>query len=91
MPTKIQWIPISKEAYFCLFFSLEKLLHAYSTYTNPAGDDGLSSTPQSLTEWGIDGASEPILKYYKYKSNINDRDWISEYYIAKYICGEDDK
>lgn len=46
-----KWEPISQEEYHTIY---NDTLSVYSTYTNPYGDDGLSSQPQLFTTWGND-------------------------------------
>lgn len=51
--------PISEELYWKIFRSKPiSEWHVSSTYTNPRGDDGLSSRPQIFTGWFVkDGIS----------------------------------
>ena len=36
-------------------------LGVFSSYSNPTGDDGLSSQPQMMTEYGLPGADAPLM------------------------------
>lgn len=46
-----KWEPCSKEEYHKIY---NDKLGVYSSYTNPDGNDGLSSQPQLFTTWGDD-------------------------------------
>lgn len=46
-----RWSAITAEEYHAIY---KNWLNVYSSYTNPDGEDGLTSTPQMLTTWGDD-------------------------------------
>jgi len=46
-----KWEPITQEEFHEIY---KRKLNVYSGYTNPDGDDGLSSQPQLYITWGND-------------------------------------
>lgn len=77
-----KWQKITVEEYRSIY---NDKLKPYSSYTNPDGNDGLSSQPQMLTTWGDDEKEiiKSIARREKtYPSEQHEVPWEYSYYKA---------
>jgi len=66
-------------------------LSVYSSYTNPDGEDGISSQPQILTTWGDDEKELLRSHGYRDKEDAKAGKWAWDYKYWKAIeWGEDE-
>jgi hypothetical protein len=75
-----KWKEITAERYFEIYNNLGEQASVYSGYTNPDGDDGLSSTPQILTTWGDD--KNELIKCVRRKEDREDKEWKERFWEA---------
>lgn len=82
-PMSVKWIKTDKHVYGAIYREHYKQLKAFGTCTCPEGDPRLGKmNPYILTEWGFDGADDPIIKSIGEKETFEQKDYDYQYYIA---------
>ncbi len=79
----VRWIKTDKHVYGAIYREHYKVLKAFGSCTCPDGDPSLGKmNPYILTEWGLDGADEPMIKSVATKDSRDQKDYDYEYFIA---------
>ena len=77
------WKEISNEVYATIFARHRKDLKPHATFTDITGNDYYFSSgePEIMTEWGFEGAENPLLKIVQTKENERQKDWDVKFFI----------
>ena len=79
----VKWIKTDKHVYGAIYREHYEQLKVFGSCTCPEGNSSLGiMNPYILTEWGLDGASEPIIKSIATKEDFKQKDYDWEYFIA---------
>ena len=84
------WIKTDKHVYGAIYREHYENLKPFTTCTCPEGDISLGKpNPYILTEWGLDGADESIIKSVGTKESQHQKYYDYQYFIALVKHDED--
>ena len=79
----VKWVKTDKHVYGAIYREHHGQLKVFGTCTCPEGDLRLGiMNPYILTEWGLDGADEAIIRSIATKKTLKQKDYDYDYFIA---------
>lgn len=80
----VRWVETDKHVYGAIYREHYENLKPFATCTCPDGDISLGKpNPYILTEWGLIGADEPVIKSVGTKESRDQKDYDYRYFIAQ--------